>query len=133
MFRSVRQNSPIRKRFTVAALAFLLSLLLLPVHDAHLSFLPCAPIARHNWLIAQKHNDWVAVNRPDGTPDACRWQMDSSYCYWAWHYLDDACVFSGEQRYAALRKLRLWIGPIAYYRGELPPPIPLWLYRDRDR
>jgi hypothetical protein len=54
--------------------------------------------------------------------------------YQIWDTLKDArceCYYVPFRR-RALKKLRDLVGPDAYYRGALPPPVPVWRFQEID-
>ena len=64
-------------------------------------------------------------------------QVEATWCREAWYTLSVAegytriKLFPEDGEYhgrSALARLRDYIGPDAYYRGEMPPPVPLWRF-----
>lgn len=56
---------------------------------------------------------------------------ETKYCYRCWDALYDAQGgFCEEEDYRrqALRRLRQLIGEEAYYKGLIPPPVPIWRF-----
>jgi hypothetical protein len=56
-------------------------------------------------------------------------------CYQPWDLLEDAQAEWRDPacRLEMLEALRDLIGPEAYYTGRMPPPVPLWHWREVDR
>ena len=52
---------------------------------------------------------------------------DAEYCWWSWQMLWQAgksqCITEIRRH---LDNLREWIGEESYYRGRMPPCVPLW-------
>jgi hypothetical protein len=61
-------------------------------------------------------------------------QREIEYLYQVWDTVRDArCdYYYVTVRRQALKKLRELIGEEAYYRGELPPHVPLWRFQEID-
>ena len=59
---------------------------------------------------------------------------ETDQLYDIWDTLSDArCeYYYVAYRRQALKKLRDMLGPDAYYRGQLPPPVPVWRFREID-
>jgi hypothetical protein len=57
---------------------------------------------------------------------------ETDQLYDVWDTLSDArCeYYYVAYRRQALKKLREMLGPDAYYRGQLPPPVPVWRFRE---
>jgi hypothetical protein len=53
--------------------------------------------------------------------------------YRAWDALDDALTVSLciSRRIAGMRRLRELLGDDAYHEGRMPPPVPMWRFRER--
>lgn len=71
------------------------------------------------WQLTPWRREWI---------DDAAWEARCCRC--CWQTLADAqCEDAVERdRRESLRVLRLLLGPAAYHRGEMPPPVPLWRF-----
>jgi hypothetical protein len=58
---------------------------------------------------------------------------ETNWLYQAWDKLDDAQLMTTEEnRWQALEELRQLIGNEAFFTGTMPPPVPIWRFREID-
>lgn len=90
---------------------------------------------KENWLLAKSlcetldknASAWESSGKINGWNV---WRHDAQFCHRAWELLDDAYFFKGQNRIVALERLREHLGDRDYRLGRMPPPWPLWLFRE---
>jgi hypothetical protein len=60
------------------------------------------------------------------------WKQAADYCHTAWDEIDNAFLANGPYAAFALERLRRCIGDENYRLGKLPPPWPIWLFKNED-
>lgn len=109
-----------------------------PVAETDLSWFPPRGEVKAEWLFNRRCRDALNELR-NQAPDLATAEYYGemvNYLDWSyarWNELDDAQRNSGEVRLQNLCKLRRVLGAGAYWRGEMPPSVPWWLFRRDDR
>ena len=96
-------------------------------HD--LMMFPNKQCANESLDFAVKHCEWLAQQRQFIGEDRQAWREDAAWCKRAWDLLDSAHRSWDGSKVDNLRRMRDHIGHEAYYRGEMPPPVPVWRFR----
>ncbi|SRR6266566_930578 len=106
----------------------------------------CKEVAWDYYYFAERHKVWLQgrMDFSDTRAFMSRWQNDAEECRRAWDaladawgpinargYMDPDSMINGEEwRMTRLRDLRKLLGNDAYYKGLMPPPVPLWYFTD---
>lgn len=87
-----------------------------------------------------RHRAWLAAELeyevdPRRRSILCNWEREALYLYRVWDLLDDARHggYPAWRQRVALGRLREAIGDEAYNRGEMPPVVPVWRFRELSR
>ena len=82
------------------------------------------------------HQEWIESQLEIETRPACRaelevWLAETRELYRIWDALDDAwCGYPEWRQRVGLARVREAIGDAAFERGEMPPCVPTWRFRD---
>ena len=102
------------------------------VHLSDISRFPSYSTVSINLRFIDAHREWLDRQRPLTRADAGNLEALQADMYWRWYIWDDMRIIhetnSKEAKLAVLNRLREWIEPEHYDRGELPPPCPVWLW-----
>lgn len=103
-----------------------------PVSLRDLDRFPSEAVASRHVAFSMSHIEWVEMQgqlnpRDDWTP----WLWEAKMLHGAWEDLWWAADESvtDEIRLSRLSRLRDRLGLRAYFRGEMPPCVPLWRFR----
>lgn len=104
------------------------------VHDIWLAEAErCCSVWREMWRASCYWRDWEEARNALAEATVDEYDPDSRFCF----RTSDGNWIADPEYYRqdlidSLTQLRTIIGPSAYYRGELPPSWPLWLFRRID-
>lgn len=125
----------------MVAFGILLALLGAPEPDpplTDLTWFPSHETSRKYQIFASQHRDWLAFQvewHQWAQEEITESKMEAAWCWKAWDHLVDASYpyLHDNERRQHLGKLRDQIGRAAYEAGRMPPPVPVWRFRQADR
>lgn len=106
------------------------------VEEMDLLRFPVARLARQNYFLGYDYCQYLdACHECGALRDNDHWvlSMEARQLRKAWDLLDDAHRFQGEVRLEKLRELRDYLGPMNFWMGRMPPPLPVWRFQSCDR
>ena len=118
-------------------LPFFLAVPLWPADpDAELARFPPAVVAVQACELCCAYERHLLRQRDLGIEDKeplyRAWLANETECWPAWNTLRSSHLTDTVAgRRSALRRLREILGDVAYFRGEMPPPVPVWLFKER--
>jgi hypothetical protein len=105
----------------------------LRLFNLELTRFPPAKVAKTNLKLNSKHLHWLkSLIENSPTKQLIRWYDECSNCqeYWFFLHLAQDSTEELSTRLWALEGLRNKLGEVAFAQGHMPPPVPIWRFKE---
>lgn len=103
------------------------------VHLDDLDRFPPAEVVQANVELSRRHVDFLVARQRHWPHTDRTWLEEARRARNVWQCLGAAQSDHEHERFWHLEDLRDYLGPENYFRGLMPPPVPLHRYRHLDR